>query len=352
MPVGLTFEDKATFRSRVLVVVGQPIDPAPELELARSDEREAARVLTQRIQAGLRAVTLNFESFDQSRVVERVADVYAEDGRAMPGRAELGERFPLRQAFGEAYTAARERDPERVARVESLVRDYDALLEKRGLRDDQVSARYSKRMSVYYVGSRAVPLGAQRPRPLLLAIHGAFDRPAWPCGSYRGATHGRSFILCPGGVPSAPSGFTLGEPHDTALELRAAITALKARFTKHLARGPVVLAALGPGVDHALALALEEPSFFSHLVLVNGSVARLTPAFATRFGQAGGKRVLCVCSAGSCDADSDLRVQSLRPAGVEARLIVAERGQGLDAAVVETLERQWAWLVSSDSRWR
>jgi len=198
----------------------------------------------------------------------------------------------------------------------------------------------------------AVPLGAQRPRPLLLAIHGALDRPEWQCGSYRGATHGRSFILCPAGVPSAPDGFTLGEPRDTALELRAAITALKARFTRHLARGPVVLAALGPGVNHALALALEEPTFFSHLVLVNGSVARLTPAFATRFGQAGGKRVICVCSAGGCDADTDLRVQSLRPAGVEARLIAAERGQGLDAAVVETLERQWAWLVSSDSRWR
>jgi 1-acyl-sn-glycerol-3-phosphate acyltransferase len=188
VPVGLTFEDKATFRSRVLVVVGQPIDPAPELELARSDEREAARALTQRIQAGLRAVTLNFESFDQSRVVERFADVYAEGGRAMPGRAELGARFPLRQAFGEAYVAARERDPERVARVESLVRDYDALLEKRGLRDDQVSARYSKRMSVYYVGSRAVPLALALPLAAVgtLLNYIPYRVPGWAASFARG----------------------------------------------------------------------------------------------------------------------------------------------------------------------
>lgn len=198
----------------------------------------------------------------------------------------------------------------------------------------------------------ALPLGAREPRPLVLAIHGALDRPEWQCGSYRGIAGGRSFILCPQGDAREPSGFTLGSPEDTESELRAAISALKARFSAHVARGPVVLSALGPGVDHALALALAEPSFFSHLVLVNGSLARLTPAFATRFGHAGGKRVLCVCSAGGCDADAERRVQSLRPAGVDARLIAAERGQGLDAEVAQTLKRHWAWLVSSDPRWR
>ncbi|MFZ5895228.1 MAG: hypothetical protein ACOY0T_29475 [Myxococcota bacterium] len=197
----------------------------------------------------------------------------------------------------------------------------------------------------------AVPLGAQSARPLLIAIHGAHDRPEWQCGSYRGITHGRSFILCPAGVPQAEV-FTLGSPEDSARELRAAVAALKAKFGKHLARGSVVLAALGPGVDHALALALEEPSFFSHLVLVNGSFARLTPAFATRFGQLGGKRVLAVCGPGACEADTDLRVQSLRPGGVESRLVRVERGQGLDADVASVIEKQWSWLIASDSRWR
>jgi hypothetical protein len=189
----------------------------------------------------------------------------------------------------------------------------------------------------------AVPLGAQRARPLLIAIHGEVDRPEWQCGSYRGITHGRSFILCPAAPPSA---------EESPRELRGAISALKQRFGAHLARGPVVLAALGPGVERALSLALEEPSFFSHLVLVNGSLARLTPAFATRYGQAGGKRVLVVCSPGGCDPDSDIRVQSLRPPGVESRLIVPPKGQGLDADVASAIEKQWSWLVASDPRWR
>ena len=189
----------------------------------------------------------------------------------------------------------------------------------------------------------ALPLGATRPRPLLVALPGEVDRPEWQCGSYRGISHGRSFILCP--ARSA-------DPEACARQLRAAIAALKQRYGAHLARGSVVLSALGPGVDQALAIALQEPSFFSELVLVNGSLARLTPAFATRFGAAGGKRVLVVCSRAGCDADADVRVQSLRPAGVEARFIAQAQGQGLDADVASVIEKQWAWLVGSDSRWR
>jgi 1-acyl-sn-glycerol-3-phosphate acyltransferase len=163
VPVGLTFEDKAAFRSRALVVVGDAIDPSPEIAQSRADDRAASRALTSRIEDGLRDVTLNFASFEESRVVERAADVLAEDARVMPGRPELGVRFPLRQAFGEAYGAARAHDPARVARLEAMVRDYDALLAARGLRDDQVSARYSKRLSAYYVGTRALPLALALP---------------------------------------------------------------------------------------------------------------------------------------------------------------------------------------------
>jgi 1-acyl-sn-glycerol-3-phosphate acyltransferase len=163
VPVGLTFEDKAEFRSRALLVVGEPLDPREELAQAGRDEREAVRALTARIEAGLRAVTLNFASFDESQVVERVADVFAEPTRVMPGEAELGARFPLRQAFGAGYAEARSREPARVARIEALVREYDGLLEQSGLRDDQLSARYPKRLAAHYVATRAPSLALALP---------------------------------------------------------------------------------------------------------------------------------------------------------------------------------------------
>lgn len=198
----------------------------------------------------------------------------------------------------------------------------------------------------------AVPLGAVRPRPLLIALGGEIDRPEWRCGSYRGVTGNRSFILCPSRTPRGSATPSMPTTEATARALRAEIAALKARFGAHLARGSVVLAALGPSVEHALALALEEPSFFSRLVLVNGSLSRLDGAFATRYGQMGGERVLVVCSRGGCGADPDLKVRSLRPAGVDARLTRPERGEGLDAETVRSIGEQWSWLVGSDARWR
>ncbi|KAB2955360.1 MAG: acyltransferase, partial [Thermoanaerobaculia bacterium] len=59
-PFGLVFEERTTFRSRALVVVGEPIDPAPEVELARADLAGAVRALTARISAALEQVTLNY----------------------------------------------------------------------------------------------------------------------------------------------------------------------------------------------------------------------------------------------------------------------------------------------------
>src|SRR3954447_25071433 len=49
VPVGLLFDAKQTFRSRALVQVGEPIDPAPEIELAARDPVAAFRALTARI---------------------------------------------------------------------------------------------------------------------------------------------------------------------------------------------------------------------------------------------------------------------------------------------------------------
>ena len=162
VPVGLTFEEKGEFRSRVLMVVGEPIDPTAERDISDereaesgiADEREAARALTERIEDGLRRVTLNFESFELSRAVERATEVLAGDDRLLPGQASLAEHFSLRRAFGEGYAEAREKHPERVEAVERLAHRYDGMLTAMGLRDDQVTARYPLSHGAAFLGDR------------------------------------------------------------------------------------------------------------------------------------------------------------------------------------------------------
>jgi 1-acyl-sn-glycerol-3-phosphate acyltransferase len=53
VPIGIGYEDKGRFRSRVAVRVGEPIDPAPEAAAYAAQGRAAVRALTDRIAAGL-----------------------------------------------------------------------------------------------------------------------------------------------------------------------------------------------------------------------------------------------------------------------------------------------------------
>jgi len=199
----------------------------------------------------------------------------------------------------------------------------------------------------------AVPLGARGPRPIVLALHGDAARPEWACGSYRHASSGRGFVVCPRGQPLADgTRFSLASLEQSRSELRAALRALKQRFGQHVASGSVVLAATGASVAAAIEIALEEPSFFSHLVLVDGSLERFTSGVVARFAGAGGRRVLVVRTGPSSAGEQDeKRLRALERAGVETRRIHVERASGLDGATTEALREAWPWLVRGDSRW-
>jgi 1-acyl-sn-glycerol-3-phosphate acyltransferase len=93
VPVGLAYENKARFRSRALVTVGEPIAVAALASAYRADGREAARRLTDQIDAALRAVGPDFASAAQAGQLGEIADIAAlPAGRELPERAELGDR--------------------------------------------------------------------------------------------------------------------------------------------------------------------------------------------------------------------------------------------------------------------
>ena len=57
IPIGIAYEAKGRFRSRVVLRVGEPIDPAPEAATYAAEGRVAVRKLTDRIAAGLEEAT-------------------------------------------------------------------------------------------------------------------------------------------------------------------------------------------------------------------------------------------------------------------------------------------------------
>src|SRR5690606_35988873 len=79
--------------------------------------------------------------------------------------------------------------------------------------------------------SDSVPLGARERRPVVIALHGNYDRPEWQCQVWREITGGTTWVLCPRGVPrgDAPRGadrWTYAGADKLEAELDAALVAL------------------------------------------------------------------------------------------------------------------------------
>jgi hypothetical protein len=134
------------------VQVGEPLDPAPEIALDAQDPVAAARALTARIDGALKEVTLNYETWEDARLIARAADLYRHRDLALPTRGTLAEGVAFRRAFLEGYRDLRAKHPEKVADAAGCVREYDRLLEAFHLRDDQVGAAYPPSPVARFVG--------------------------------------------------------------------------------------------------------------------------------------------------------------------------------------------------------
>lgn len=118
VPVGLAYRDKGVFRSEVGVVVGEPIAIGDlEHEYAR-DPVAATRALTGRLDAALREVTVNLDSWEDLPLVEAASRLYEAERRAAV------ERRP----FAQGLARLRAIDPARLRRVRRRILALDRLL--------------------------------------------------------------------------------------------------------------------------------------------------------------------------------------------------------------------------------
>lgn len=128
VPCGLSYVHPKRFRSRVLVAFGPPIRVGSEERAAfASDERAAVGQLTGRIDAALRALTVNGSDWDTVRVLDGVRRLY------QPERITLEQRAELSRRFNEVYPTVQQ-EPE-VQRIYHRVADYLDRLRALGLDD-------------------------------------------------------------------------------------------------------------------------------------------------------------------------------------------------------------------------
>lgn len=164
VPVGLAYESKTTFRSSVLLVVGEPILVAARLADYRRDERAAVAALTDDIAARLDAIVLQAESRDLLAGIARVARWTG------AGPDDPAGRHRRARELASAYERLRARDPARVEAVVAEVRGYWQTLRRLGVRDPWALEMGSPRAAAVLAAIAGLVLAA--PFALLGALLG------------------------------------------------------------------------------------------------------------------------------------------------------------------------------------
>jgi glycerol-3-phosphate O-acyltransferase/dihydroxyacetone phosphate acyltransferase len=146
IPVGLSFEARRSFRSRVLVAFGEPIDPAAYLSAYREDPVKAVDALTRDLQWAMESQIVNVERIDDQRLVRAVEELYREelaqqvmDARGLANR----DVDPLRlsRSIASALSYFKATDPGRVESLWQRIQAYRSLLAQYRVRDEVVRAR-------------------------------------------------------------------------------------------------------------------------------------------------------------------------------------------------------------------
>jgi 1-acyl-sn-glycerol-3-phosphate acyltransferase len=146
IPVGLSFEARKSFRSRVLVAVGPAVVIAPHVAQYRDDPVKAVDGLTTRIQWAMEAQVVNAERVDMADLVQAIGELYGSellrDLQAERGlRPSEVDRLRLARAIADAVAYFRTHDPDRVERLWHRTQAYRAMLADYRVRDQAVRAR-------------------------------------------------------------------------------------------------------------------------------------------------------------------------------------------------------------------
>jgi glycerol-3-phosphate O-acyltransferase/dihydroxyacetone phosphate acyltransferase len=132
VPVGLNFDRKTAFRSRVTVVYGRTFSCADLLTGERQDQFEPVRALTDRITERLRNLLVEADPVSDAALVERIDRLYAA-ARGRPSDAE--DRVARRRAIAAGMERLRAVDPHRYEEIFLKFRRYNERLQRFGLRD-------------------------------------------------------------------------------------------------------------------------------------------------------------------------------------------------------------------------
>lgn len=138
LPVGITFDEKNKFRSRVLIQVGEPLNISEQVCAYTSTQdtstrRAVVRDLTDKIHCSLAQVTLSFSSWDDAELIRQVTDLWAEARQHADAGDDMLDHVELQRAFSEGYSWLKRHCPHEVKTARDDLERYNALLSETGV---------------------------------------------------------------------------------------------------------------------------------------------------------------------------------------------------------------------------
>lgn len=207
----------------------------------------------------------------------------------------------------------------------------------------------------------SIPRGARGPRPVIVAAHGAGDRPEPHCAIWRLTIGDRGFVLCPtgtamgSGAPGPATRYFYRSHVALGREISAALDALRARYPEHIDLAAPLYAGFSQGAIQGVPVLHESPAGFARAVLIEGGYGgyhEWSALAARRYRERGGERALFACGVPACVEKARRSAALLTRAGVEARVLDVEgAGHSYGGRMEEEVRRAFGWVVEGDPRW-
>jgi predicted esterase len=170
------------------------------------------------------------------------------------------------------------------------------------------------------------------PRPVVIVLHGNFDRPEWQCDMWQSVASWYGWVLCPRGVRTpwateAEDRWTYrGGAKTVSSEMMAALAALEFRFPGAVTREGAVLVGFSLGAILIPELIQLHPDRFDTVFLIEGGLKQLDRHLLS-MKQRGVERIgLAMSTAGNRQKISGIRMKIKRKGLVS--VYVDMRGAG------------------------
>ena len=118
------------------------------------------------------------------------------------------------------------------------------------------------------------------PKPVVVVLHGNYDRPEWQCETWKAVAGFYGWLLCPRGKPTpwAPKSADrwLYRGRDaTQKEIEAGLDALENKYKGRVTRSGMILVGFSLGAIYAPALVAMRATMYSCLFLIEGGVDKI-----------------------------------------------------------------------------